>query len=464
MEPSTSIEFSAPPKSFKEEVQLTMNLGWPIILSNLTQILLPIIDGIMVGSIHSNQLAAASLVINIATIPVILCMALPMALSPLVSSALGKSDFRSPLKLLVNGMIVGGLFALVLALLFYFGSEVVYQLGQDEEVALLAEEYLVIIGWRLIPVALFVALTNFSEGLGKTKMVMIINLIALPINVFLNYLLIFGNWGLPALGLNGAGYGTLLTQVIILIAFIYYVATSKSFADHRQELHSAFKVDYAMVKDIFRIGIPSGIQFSLENGAFAFSGVMAGWLGAQQQAAHQIGLYISSLTFMISMGICTAGTIRVAFYFGKNDWTLVKSIGRSTLIIAGVIGAVFSLLLLLGFNYLPYLFVSESAVIEFAKMVLLMAAIFQLTDALQATSAGILRGIQDVKVPAYLGLVAYWLIGIPFGYVFAFQMDWGVSGLWAGLIAGLSANAVLLTNRFFRLVKSESKNVVDTFI
>ncbi|WP_332914504.1 MATE family efflux transporter [Algoriphagus boritolerans] len=150
MEPSTSIEFSAPPKSFKEEVQLTMNLGWPIILSNLTQILLPIIDGIMVGSIHSNQLAAASLVINIATIPVILCMALPMALSPLVSSALGKSDFRSPLKLLVNGMIVGGLFALVLALLFYFGSEVVYQLGQDEEVALLAEEYLVIIGWRLI--------------------------------------------------------------------------------------------------------------------------------------------------------------------------------------------------------------------------------------------------------------------------------------------------------------------------
>ncbi len=217
---------------------------------------------------------------------------------------------------------------------------------------------------------------------------MIINLIALPINVFLNYLLIFGNWGLPALGLNGAGYGTLLTQVIILIAFIYYVATSKSFADHRQELHSAFKVDYAMVKDIFRIGIPSGIQFSLENGAFAFSGVMAGWLGAQQQAAHQIGLYISSLTFMISMGICTAGTIRVAFYFGKNDWTLVKSIGRSTLIIAGVIGAVFSLLLLLGFNYLPYLFVSESAVIEFAKMVLLMAAIFQLTDAFKQPQQG----------------------------------------------------------------------------
>lgn len=464
MEPSTSVEFSSPPKSFKEEVKLTMTLGWPIILSNLTQILLPIIDGIMVGSIDSNQLAAASLVINIATIPVILCMALPMALSPLVSSALGKSDYNSPLKLLVNGMLVGGLFALVLALIFYFGSEVVYHLGQDQEVALLAEGYLVIIGWRLIPVALFVALTNFSEGLGKTKMVMIVNLIALPINVFLNYLLIFGNWGLPALGLNGAGYGTLLTQVIILIAFSYYVATSKSFADYRKDLQSAFKVDYAIIKDIFRIGLPSGIQYSLENGAFAFSGLMAGWLGAQQQAAHQIGLYISSLTFMISMGICTAGTIRVAFYFGKNDWALVKSIGRSTLILASLIGAVFSFLLILGYDYLPNLFVSESEVIEFAKTVLLMAAIFQLTDALQATSAGVLRGIQDVKVPAYLGLVAYWLIGIPFGYLFAFQLDWGVSGLWAGLIVGLSANAFFLTIRFFKLVRSERRKMVGEMI
>ena len=455
MESLNNIDYSFEPRTIKEEVKLTMTLGWPIIMSNLTQILLPIIDGIMVGSIHSHQLAAASLTINISTIPVILCMALPMALSPLVSTALGKSDYRAPLKLLVNGMIVSGLFSLLLALMSYFGSEVVYHLGQDEEVALLAEDYLVVIGWRMIPVALFVALTNFAEGLGKTKMVMLINLIGLPINVFLNYLLIFGNWGLPALGLVGAGYGTLLTQVIMLLAFIYYISTSESFSNYRKDVKSALKVDYDSVKDIFRIGIPSGIGFSLESGAFAFSGLMAGWLGAEQQAAHQIGLYISSLTYMIFMGVCAAGTIRVAFYFGKKDWKSIKAIGRSTLILTGLIGTVFSLLLSVVYNYLPNIFVNESAVLEFAKIVLLMVAIFQLTDAIQSTSAGILQGIQDVKVPAYFGLVAYWMIGIPSGYFLAFQMDWGISGLWAGLIIGLSANAALLSHRFFMLVKSE---------
>lgn len=207
---------------------------------------------------------------------------------------------------------------------------------------------------------------------------------------------------------------------------------------------------------IVKIGIPIGIQLSLESGAFALSGLMAGWLGSQQQAAHQIGFYLSSLTYVVSMGICSAGSIRVAFAFGKKDWNLIHSIGKSTVFLALLLGFTFSLLLIIGYDFIPSYFTSDLDVVSFAKIVLLLTAIFQLSDALQATSIGLLQGAQDVKIPTYLSLIAYWGIGIPTGYLFAFVLDWGIAGLWTGLILGLSFNALLLTIRFFRKV-SQSK-------
>ncbi len=452
MERTASLEVSSQPKGFKEDAKLTLKLGWPIILSELTQVALPIIDGVMVGSIDSNQLAAAALVSNLISIPVIFCLGVPMAISPLVSAAIGNSDYKSPLHLLVNGMFIGGIISLVFSLVFQFGSGVVFHLGQQTEVARVAQDYLVIIGWRLIPLTMFMAATLFAEGLGETKLMMVINFITLPLNVFLNYLLIFGNWGLPALELKGAGYGTLLTQVISLIIFIVVILRSDKFLEYRSDLTHAFRIKFSRVKEILKIGIPTGIQISLESGAFAFSGLMAGWLGVQQQVAHQIGIYISSLTYMISIGICTAGSIRVAFYFGKKDWTSLFFTGRSTVFLALIFGLTFSLFLIAGYSFIPSFFTKELEIIELAKIVLLMTAIFQLSDALQATSAGILRGIQDVKVPTYLSLIAYWGIGIPVGYLFAFILEWGIAGLWTGLILGLSFNAILLTIRFFRKV------------
>lgn len=452
MNRANAIDLSSQPNSFVEEIKLTANLGWPIVLSNLTQISLPIIDGVMVGSIHSNQLAAASLVINLISIPVLLCMGLTMAISPLVSASLGKSDYKSPLEILVNGMFIGGIFSLLLALIFHFGKEVVFHLGQDLEVARIAQDYLVIIAWRLVPFALFSSISRFAQGLGHTRLVMTLNFITIPLNILLNYILIFGHWGMPALELKGAGYGTLLTQLIALILFIVMILRSDRFADYRNDLSQTFRIKLSRIKEIIKIGVPVGIQLSLESGAFAFSGLMAGWLGVQQQAAHQIGIYISSLTYVVSIGICTAGSIRVAFFFGKKDWDSVFAIGRSTVFLALIFGLIFSVLLISGYVNIPFLFTKDWDVIQFAKIVLLMTALFQLSDALQATSAGILRGIQDVKIPTYLSLIAYWVIGIPAGYLFAFTMGWGISGLWTGLILGLSFNALLLTIRFFRKV------------
>ncbi|MCU0401574.1 MAG: MATE family efflux transporter [Algoriphagus sp.] len=452
MNRTATIDLASQPKSLLEEIKLTINLGWPIILSNLTQVSLPLIDGMMVGSIHNDQLAAASLVMNIISIPILLCLGLPMAISPLVSAALGNSDKKSPLEILVSGMFLGGIVALGFALVFHFGSGIVYHLGQDAEVARIAEGYLVVMGWRLIPMAIFSSVSKFAQGLGNTKLAMKLNFVTIPINIFLNYLLIFGFWGIPALELTGAGYGTLLAQLIALSVFILIILRSNKFAEYRTNLKSAFHLKWSKIKMIVNIGIPIGIQLSLESGAFALSGLMAGWLGSQQQAAHQIGFYLSSLTYVVSMGICSAGSIRVAFAFGKKDWNLIHSIGKSTVFLALLLGFTFSLLLIIGYDFIPSYFTSDLDVVSFAKIVLLLTAIFQLSDALQATSIGLLQGAQDVKIPTYLSLIAYWGIGIPTGYLFAFVLDWGIAGLWTGLILGLSFNALLLTIRFFRKV------------
>lgn len=455
---SLTLEISSQPKSLKEEIRLTLKLGWPLILSNLTQILLPIIDGIMVGSIHSNQLAAASLVVNITSIPIILCIGLPLAISPLVSAALGSADNGAPSKILFNGLLVSGLFSFCLALTFYFGSGIVYNLGQDRAIAEISEGYLILMGLRIIPLGLFVVLKQFSAGIGYTKIFMTLSFISVPLNILLNYIFIFGHLGLPAMELEGAGYGTLLTQIITLMIFILIFLRAKVYRNFRQNFLADCKVNKTIIKKIFKIGIPTGLLYALESGAFAFSGIMSGWLGPQQQAAHQIGLYISSLTLMIPMGICAAGTIRIGFNYGKKDWSSVLAIGKSTLFLAFIVSIIFSIILFFGKSYISRLFVSESEVLEFAKIVLLMTAIFQISDAIQATSSGILRGIQDVKVPTYLSLIAFWIIGIPGAYFLGIFLNWGIQGLWIGLVLGLSVNAGLLSNRFFRKVQLEIKD------
>lgn len=454
---STAIDIAAQPKTFREEIRMTLKLGWPIILSNLAQILLPIVDGIMVGSIHSHQLAAASLVTNIMVIPVILCMGLPMAVSPLVAAALGRSDEEQPSKILFNGLLVGGIFSLVLAVIFHLGSGLIFYLGQGREVAEIAREYLVLMGWRILPLGIFVILTQFSGGIGFTKIIMILSFISVPLNIALNYIFIFGHLGFPAMNLSGAGYGTLLTQLITLVLFILIFLRHQVYEKYRRNFFDACTVDKVLINQIFKIGVPTGLLFAMESGAFAFSGIMSGWLGPQEQAAHQIGLYISSLTLMIPMGICAAGTIRIGFNFGKKDWAAVYAIGRSTLLLAFAVSACFSIILFLGKSHISSVFVNEFEVLELAKVVLMLVAIFQISDAIQSTSSGILRGIQDVKVPTYLSLIAFWLIGIPVAYFFGIYFNWGISGLWIGLVIGLTVNALLLSSRFFRKVKLESQ-------
>jgi len=441
------------------EVRQTLRLGWPIILGNMTQIALGIIDSAMVGAIHSSQLAAASFVNNLIALPLILSIGLTTAISPLVASALGEGDKDKPLRILFNGGLIVSLLAVVFAFSIHFGVDMVYYFGQDRIVADLSKPYLIWMGWGIVPMAAFMALKQFADGLGRTRVPMYLALLSIPVNVLVNYAFIFGRWGAPRLELEGAGVGTMASRIVILLAILWLVAYGKGFADYRQSIGDQLQVRWERFRDVFRIGIPASLQYGMESGAFAISGIMAGWLGYVQQAAHQIAISIASFTFMVSVGISAAGSIRVGYAYGRHDWAQARRVGTSTLIIAVVYGMMCALLFVLGRYQLPLLFNDETKVLEYAAILLFLTAVFQISDSVQAIGVGLLRGIQDVKVPTFYVLLAYWIIGIPSGYLLAFQQGWDVAGIWVGLVLGLSASAAFLTLRFLRLTRRHSVSV-----
>jgi MATE family multidrug resistance protein len=453
------------PRNFSsmwQEVKPTLKLGWPIILGNMTQIALGIIDSAMVGAIHSSQLAAAAFVNNLITLPLVLAIGLTTAISPLVASAMGEHEPDKPLRILFNGGLIVTLMSLLFAIGIHFGVDMVYYFGQDKIVADLSRPYLIWMGWGMVPMAVFMAMKQFADGLGRTRVPMYLALLAIPVNVLVNYAFIFGEWGAPRMELEGAGVGTMASRVVTMIALFWLIAYGKGFAPYRQQLADQLQIRRDRFRDIFRIGIPASLQYGMESAAFAVSGIMAGWLGYIQQAAHQIAISVASFTFMVSVGISAAGSIRVGYAYGRQDWPHARSVGQSTFVIAVAYGLLCAIVFVLTRHELPLLFNDEPKVVTFAATLLFLTAVFQISDSVQAIGVGLLRGIQDVKVPTFFVFLAYWAIGIPSGYWLAFVQDLDIAGLWIGLVLGLSASAVLLTLRFLRLTKRQAASGTKT--
>ncbi|HMQ49095.1 MAG TPA: MATE family efflux transporter [Saprospiraceae bacterium] len=436
-----------------EEVKHTLRLGWPIILGNITQILLGIIDSAMVGAIHSSQLAAASFVNNLIGIPFILVIGLSMAISPLVAAALGEGDRDKPLRILYNGTWAVGIAATLLAILIHVGIDGVDYMGQDKIVAELSKPYLIWMAWGMIPMALFMAVKQFADGLGKTQMPMYLSLASIPLNVLLNYLFIYGKWGAPRLELEGAGIGTLFSRLAIMIAIVLFVWKGKSFEPYRQQLSQQLQLRKDRLRDVLRIGLPSAMQYGMESSAFAISGIMIGWLGYIQQAAHQIAISLAALTFMVSLGISATGSIRAAYAFGQKDKAKVRQIGTTIIWMGIIYGVLCALVFILGRHILPRFFNEEAQVLYYASSLLILAAAFQISDSVQAIGVGLLRGIQDVRIPTLYVSIAYWVLGIPSGYLMAFVLGMDVQGIWWGFVFGLSTSAILLSLRFLKLTR-----------
>lgn len=440
----------------RTEASRTIKLALPIIIGELAQMALHIIDTAMVGAISYKQLAAAALVINAMNIPFVLGIGMTISVSQMVSMAHGRRDGQLVSHYFFNGFILCAFTALLISLSLVFGKNILLHLGQDPEVVKLALPFMQLMGFSIIPMLLFMTLKQFTDGLEFTRTAMLISLAGMPLNILLNWLLIYGNWGFPRLELIGAGWATLITRTIMFLVLGLIVLKHATFRKYIAVSSSQWKLRKKTLKELLHIGVPSSLQIGMEAGAFAVSGIIIGTIGAVAQAAHQIALSCASFTFMVSMGLAQAGSIRVSNAFGRSDWPKIATIGKSTLVVALLYGCFCAIAFAVFRHQLPTLFNDNAEVLKMAGFLLLFAALFQISDSTQAIGAGLLRGIKDVKFPTLLIAVAYWVIGLPLGYVLGFTFNMGASGIWLGLITGLTLASVFLISRFLKMSKKNN--------
>ncbi|NNC83440.1 MAG: MATE family efflux transporter [Flavobacteriales bacterium] len=440
---------------YRTDFRANLRLAWPIILGQLGQISVNIIDNLMVGDLGAEALAAVSLGISIFVIFLVVGMGISMALQPLVAESDGMGDSQGASFSFKHSLVINIIFALLSILLIESFIPFMDRLGQDPGVVDLAIPYLRVCSWSMVPMMIFQGFRGLSEGLSETTAPMVAILFGNVLNVLANYMLIYGNWGAPALGVEGAAFGTLFGRTGMMLLLIFFMRYWKTGGHNHLWSYlvriDPFKFSKWFFKKVLRLGVPTSLQMLFEVGAFAAAALMMGMIGAPEQAAHQITINAVSATFMVCVGISVAATVRVGNALGRGD-----GLGKRRAGIAAILQVVLFMTLaavLIGWAryFIPALYIDDARVIEIAADLFLIAAIFQISDGVQVAAIGALRGLQDIWWPTAITFFSYLCIGLPFSWYSAFELDWGYQGIWIGLLIGLSLSAILNTMRFMRL-------------
>jgi MATE family multidrug resistance protein len=368
---------------------------------------------------------------------------------PLVAAADGRRDLPALGRLLVSSVWLSALAGLVLAGLGQLVPLLMRHLGQSPEVVALAAPWVRVISLSLLPLMIFQGFREFAEGLGLTRQAMWLSVLANVVNAALCYALVFGNWGAPRMGLMGSAWATLIARVLMAALMAAYVLLARPLREYRAAVRRRWP-DGATLRRLFDVGAPIGVQMAFEVGAFAASAIMIGWLGAATLAAHQVAINLASITYMAASGIAAAATIRVGNLQGAGRRAEARQAGFAAYVLGfGFMGLMAGLFICTR-HLLPHLYSHDPVVVAQAATLLLIAALFQVSDGLQVVGLGALRGLEDVKVPSVVALLAYWAMALPLGYFLGFKLHLGAPGVWVGLLVGLSIVAVVLLLRFRR--------------
>jgi MATE family multidrug resistance protein len=441
-----------PKSTFKQTLIRALKLSYPIVIAQLGVVAMGVADTIMVGRLGATELAGASLGNSLYFLLACLGIGLTSVISPLVAQAKGQDDKTTTQELLTAGFRASVVLSLVITCLVVLLGLFIYQIGQEIEVATITETYLYTLASSTLPLVLFLLGRNFTDGLSYTKIAMVITFLGVLFNVFFNWLFIFGVWGFPRWELFGAGVATSLTRVAMAVAIFWYIFANKQTKKYASQF-SFWKVNQKLLCKIYTMGIPSGLQYFFEIGCFSIAALMIGWLGKYPLAAHQVVLSLASVTYMVATGIGAAGAILVGENFGQKNKDEIKTSSLVILFLATIFMLWAALSFILFQNFFIGLYSTDYKVFTIATGLLLIACLFQLSDGIQCVGLHILKGIEDVKIPTIFTLIAYWVIGLPFGYLLGFTFKMGVYGVWFGLCLGLTSSALLLNIRFFYLLK-----------
>lgn len=417
-------------------------------------------DNIMVGQLGTAELAAVSLGNSIVFIAMSFGIGFSTAITPLIAEADSSKNIQKGKSVLKHGLFLCSILSLLLFGLMLFGEPAMKLMKQPEEVVALAIPYLKMIAVSLIPLVIFQGLKQFSDGLSLTKYPMYATLLGNIVNIILNYLFIFGKFGFPELGIIGAGIGTLASRFIMPL-FLWIVLKYNSRT--REYFNFNWKIiRKESVKELVNLGIPSALQMTFEVAIFTAAIWLSGVLGKNPQAANQIALNLSSMTFMVASGLGVAAMIRIGNYKGLNDFVNLRRIGTSIFLLVLVTQIIFASFFAIFRHWLPTIYLNEndiinqldnSVVIAQASKLLLIAAIFQISDGIQVVALGALKGLQDVKKPMFIVFIAYWFIGFPISYFLGLKTSLGGVGIWIGLLTGLTVAAIWLSLRFYKITE-----------
>jgi MATE family multidrug resistance protein len=441
---------------FLHELRALLRLAGPIVVGQLGGIAMNTTDTIMVGPLGAESLGAAGLGNAIYMSLLMVCTGMLMGMSPLVSQAFGAGDRRECRRVMVQGLWLAGLLAVPMTVIPLFGLLIARALGQPEGVAQLAGGYLAAIAWGVLPMLLFMAFRQYLDSMGITRPAMVMTFLGVAVNIAGNYLLIYGFdvrlplvgvVEVPAMGLIGAGWSTTLCRWSMLVAMVIYVLRRRDLA-----IGVSLAPVAARLRRMVAVGAPIGGQLLAEVGVFAFAVVMMGWLSPVAQAAHQVTINIASATFMVALGTSLAGSIRVGQHVGAGSRRGVHRAVATTYVVVLSFMSLCALTFLTVPRWLLGLYTDDPAIVQVGMGLMVMAAAFQVFDGAQVAGLCALRGAADTRVPMWITVLGYWVIGAPVAYLLGFHTDAGAAGVWAGLVVSLGVVSVLLAWRARRVL------------
>lgn len=436
------------------EIRASLKLGWPLILTNLAQIALLTTDLIYLGRLGADELAAASLSISLYHTFMIFSLGLVSATIPMLSTVLGRRRHavREVRRTVRQGLWTCVLICIPVWLILWHAEAILLLMGQDPHMAARSVELMRTLQWALLPYLGYIVLRSFLAAMERPAWTLFVAGAAIAFNALAGWLLIFGHWGLPQLGLAGAGIASTASSTLMFAGLAFLLARIKLFRRYRL-LGRFWEVDLRRLAELWRLGIPIAITFTLETLVFYAAVMMMGMLGTTELAAHAIAMQIVSISFMVPLGFGQVATVRVGRAAGRGQWDDVRRAGWASYAMGVGFMGLAAVLLWLAPHALISLFVDtalpeNAAVVAMAVQFLALAALFQLADGAQAVAAGMLRGLHDTRAPMVLAALGYWGLGVPAGAFLAFTVGWGGTGVWTGLATGLTIVAILLTLRW----------------
>ena len=441
---------------YTSEFKYNWQLAAPVMLGMLGHTFVSFIDNIMVGQLGTAELAAVSLGNSFMFIAMSLGIGFSTAITPLIAEADSAENFKQAKSTFKHGLFLCTSLGILMFLMVFFSKPLLYFMKQPDEVVELAIPYLNLVAFSLIPLIVFQAFKQFSDGMSMTRYPMYATIIANVANVILNYLLIFGKFGFTEMGIVGAAYGTLLSR-FVMVLYLWWLLTKKERTKRLVTNIKFFVLDKLMLKKIISLGAPSAMQMFFEVAIFTAAIWLSGLLGKNPQAANQIALNLSSMTFMIAMGLSVAAMVRVGNQKGLQNYIELRRIAFSIFLLGVILAVGFAIIFFSFHKILPNVYVDlndaqnytdNMEVIKIASSLLIAAAFFQISDSIQVMVLGALRGLQDVAIPTVITFISYWLIGFPVSYFLGKEDMYGSFGIWLGLLAGLTSASILLFLRF----------------